>query len=95
MRASSVPAQLKAILGCMRQILPLAALLVVLVPSAWGLPPADKSDATPPAPLTAPSPDGDAAARHAKRTACLKEAKAKKLVGAQKSAFLRACFTAP
>jgi hypothetical protein len=95
MRASSVSARLKAILGSMRQTLALAALLVVLVPSAWGLPPADKSEAAPPAPLTAPSPDGDAAARHAKRTACLKEAKAKKLVGAQKSAFLKSCFTAP
>ncbi|MDP9011616.1 MAG: hypothetical protein M3O41_02960 [Pseudomonadota bacterium] len=33
----------------------------------------------------------DAAARHAKRTECLKEAKAKKLVGADKSSFLKDC----
>jgi len=73
----------------------MAALLLLLVSSAWGLPPADKSDAAPPAPLPSPSPDGDAAARHAKRTACLKEAKTRKLVGAHKTAFLKSCFTAP
>jgi hypothetical protein len=38
---------------------------------------------------------GDAAARHVKRTACLKEAKAKKLVGADKTAFLKTCIEAP
>jgi hypothetical protein len=41
------------------------------------------------------STDGDAAAKHAKRTACLKNAKAKKLVGAQKTAFVRDCIGAP
>jgi len=95
MRASSVPPPLNAILASMRQTPALAALLVVLVSSAWGLSPVDKSNAAPPVPLTAPSPDGDAAARHAKRTACLKEAKTRKLVGAQKTAFLKTCFTAP
>jgi hypothetical protein len=38
---------------------------------------------------------GDAAAKHAKRTACLQEAKTKKLVGAEKTAFLRDCIAAP
>jgi hypothetical protein len=38
---------------------------------------------------------GDAAAKHMKRTACLKEAKAKKLVGADKTAFLKNCIEAP
>jgi hypothetical protein len=38
---------------------------------------------------------GDAAARHVKRTACLKEAKAKKLIGAEKTAFLKTCIDAP
>jgi hypothetical protein len=47
-----------------------------------------------PAPAAAAAPD-DAAARHAKRTACLKEAKTRKLLGAQKSAFLKDCFAAP
>jgi psiF repeat len=37
----------------------------------------------------------DAAAKHAKRTACLKDAKTKKLVGAEKSAFLKDCIAAP
>jgi hypothetical protein len=49
--------------------------------------PAGSPAATPPA--------GDAAAKHAKRTACLKDAKAKKLVGAEKTAFLRNCIAAP
>jgi hypothetical protein len=80
----------------MRQTPALAALLwVVLFTSAWGLSPAAKSDAVPPVPPTAPSADGDAAARHAKRTACLKEAKTRKLLGAQKSAFLKSCLAAP
>jgi hypothetical protein len=37
----------------------------------------------------------DAAARHVKRTACLKQAKQKKLIGADKTAFLKACIEAP
>jgi hypothetical protein len=45
------------------------------------------------APAAAPS--GEAAAKHAKRTACLKEAKAKKLVGADKTSFLKNCIAAP
>jgi hypothetical protein len=35
------------------------------------------------------------AAKHAKRTACLKDAKTKKLVGTEKSAFLKDCIAAP
>jgi hypothetical protein len=38
---------------------------------------------------------GDAASKHVKRTACLKEAKAKKLVGADKTAFLKNCIEPP
>ncbi|HXC10662.1 MAG TPA: PsiF family protein [Steroidobacteraceae bacterium] len=38
---------------------------------------------------------GDAAAKHAKRTACLKDAKTKKLVGAEKTSFLKGCIAAP
>ncbi len=38
---------------------------------------------------------GDAAAKHAKRTACLKETKARKLLGAEKTAFLKDCIGAP
>jgi hypothetical protein len=52
--------------------------------------PAKPSPATPTAP-----PSGDAAAKHAKRTACLKDAKTKKLVGAEKTSFLKNCIAAP
>ncbi len=45
-------------------------------------------------PTSASAPDNEAAARHARRTACLKESKAKKLVGAQKAAFLKDCLAA-
>lgn len=57
---------------------------------ATAAPPAAK---TAPAPSSAP-PSGDAAAKHAKRTACLKDAKTKKLVGADKTAFLKSCIAA-
>jgi psiF repeat len=65
-------------------------------------PPAQRADvpgaaapATPaPATHAAPSP-GDAAAKHARRTACLKDAKTKKLVGAEKTSFLKTCIAAP
>jgi hypothetical protein len=61
--------------------------------------------AKPPAPATAPLPaasqkpaaapiDNDAPARHAKRTACLKEAKTKKLVGAHRTAYVKDCMGA-
>jgi hypothetical protein len=36
-----------------------------------------------------------AAKKHAKRTACLKDAKSKKLVGADKTAFIKNCIAAP
>ena len=49
-----------------------------------------------PAPATATaSVSSEAAAKHAKRTACLKNAKAKKLVGAEKTSFLKGCNAAP
>jgi hypothetical protein len=38
---------------------------------------------------------GDAAARHAKRTECLKQARVKKLIGAQKTAYIKNCIAAP
>ena len=61
------------------------------VPASRGaVAPAANSAPAAPAPLS-----GDAAAKHAKRTACLKSAKAKKLVGAEKTSFLKACIAAP
>jgi len=35
------------------------------------------------------------AAKHTKRTACLKDAKARKLIGADRSTFLKDCIAAP
>jgi hypothetical protein len=70
------------------------AAMPVDVPAAapgTAAPGATKSAPVPPA----PAPSGDAAAKHAKRTACLKDAKAKKLVGAEKTAFLKNCIAAP
>jgi hypothetical protein len=59
--------------------------------------PATPQTPAPPA-VAAPSATqvaNDDAAKHAKRTACLKEAKAKKLVGADKAAFIKNCMEAP
>jgi hypothetical protein len=52
------------------------------------------------APATAATPTAvaaasEAAAKHAKRTACLKETKTRKLVGADKTMFLKNCIEAP
>lgn len=56
----------------------------------------DPQPATAPPPKT-PAPIGDSAdaARHAKRTACIKEARAKRLIGAEKTQFIRDCVGAP
>jgi hypothetical protein len=49
-----------------------------------------------PAAAANPAPvAGDAAAKHVRRTACLKEAKTKKLIGSEKTAFLKSCIEAP
>ena len=84
-----------------------AALCLGLLPIAGGIAvvprgqsmdvPASPGAVAPPATApAAPAPlSGDAAAKHAKRTACLKSAKEKKLVGADKTAFLKTCIAAP
>ncbi len=80
----------------MRSPHPASAALLVLVTLASGKASADAAKSPPPpAPPPATLPETDAAARHAKRTACLKEAKTRKLLGAQKSAFLKECVSAP
>jgi hypothetical protein len=88
----------------MRLSLPAIALSVCV--SAFGLAvagpsgdvpktPAPKSAPATAVPQAAPSPDApDAAARHTKRTACLKQAKTKKLVGAEKNSFIKDCVAA-
>jgi hypothetical protein len=65
------------------------------IAAAQSEPAASAASAGPPAVATGASADNDAAAKHAKRTACLKEARAKKLVGAQKTAYVKDCTTAP
>ncbi len=65
-------------------------------PSAAGAPGASAPAKQPAPPATPPSiADNDAAARHAKRTACLKDARAKKLVGAQRTAYVKQCVGIP
>jgi|HubBroStandDraft_2_1064218.scaffolds.fasta_scaffold4248136_1 psiF repeat len=48
-----------------------------------------------PATVAATTTANDDAAKHARRTACLKDAKARKLIGADRSAFLKDCIAAP
>jgi hypothetical protein len=52
------------------------------------------SPSTPATGTTGTTSANDAAAKHAKRTACLQDAKTKKLVGADKTAFLKTCNAA-
>jgi len=72
------------------------ALLLVL-PFVWGFAASDDFGSMPTAmPIATSASDGDAAAaRHAKRTACIKEAKARKLLEPKKSAFIKDCIAAP
>jgi hypothetical protein len=59
-----------------------------------GSPKAVPATAVPPPAVPSDAPASDAAARHAKRTACLKQAKARKLVGAGKNSFIKDCVAA-
>ncbi len=87
----------------MRVLLPAMTVCLLLLaagsgastPAAQSEPAASVAPAPPPLAATGTSPDNDAAAKHAKRTACLKEARAKKLVGAQKTAYIKECTAAP
>ncbi len=57
---------------------------------------APSTPAAPSAPAPASPGDGsDAAAKHAKRTACLQEARSKKLVGAARTAYVKNCVATP
>jgi hypothetical protein len=81
----------------MRHSVPATAMSLCLIPlGAAGTAAAAPTPATQ-VPTAAPAPDpaaSDAAARHAKRTACLKEAKARKLLGASKTSFIKDCVAA-
>ena len=79
-----------------------AVILSLSAVTAFAAPPTsgDAPAATPATAAAAPGtpaagPPSDAAAKHAKRTACLKNARAKKLVGADKTSFLKTCIAAP
>jgi hypothetical protein len=81
---------------------PAVALLIALsaLAGSWASEP--PATAAPPAAATPPASaagtanaDNEAAARHAKRTACINQARAKKLVGAQKNAYIKGCIGAP
>lgn len=85
----------------MRSLLPAVAASLVLSGFSTAVT-APVSGAAPAAPAAAPAagtvPAGagsDDAAKHAKRTNCLKQAKVKKLIGAQKTAFIKDCVGAP
>jgi hypothetical protein len=51
--------------------------------------------ATPAVPATSTTTGSDAADRHAKRTACIKDAKTKKLHGPDKTAYIKNCAATP
>jgi hypothetical protein len=44
---------------------------------------------------SSPTTGSDAADRHAKRTACIKDAKTKKLLGPDKTAYIKNCAATP
>jgi hypothetical protein len=87
----------------MRVLLPAMTVCLLLlgvgsaasIAAAQSEPAASATPAQPPVAAPGTSADNDAAAKHAKRTACLKEARAKKLVGAQKTAYIKDCTAAP
>ena len=88
----------------MRCLLPAICLTLASLAGSFAAtssaPHAAASSAAPAAPAPSPppsgaaNPDSDAAAKHRKRTACLDQARAKKLVGAQKTAYIKDCVGA-
>ena len=85
----------------MRSGFPAAVLGLALAPLGAQLACAQSASPTAPAPA-APAPPAappattgsDAADRHAKRTACIKDAKTKKLHGPDKTAYIKSCASA-
>jgi hypothetical protein len=64
----------------------------------WTAPQPPPAKAPASAPASTPSSDtfaAQAAARHAKRTACLKEARSKRLMGAARDSYVKDCIAAP
>jgi hypothetical protein len=91
----------------MRALLLTATTCLLLSPlgSDAAAPQGTPATAAPTAPASAPpaaaattpatAADNEAAAKHAKRTACRKKARAKKLVGDEKTTFIKDCTAAP
>jgi hypothetical protein len=75
---------------------------LIVAAVAGGQPAGSRAEASaPPAPAQKPAPasagssiDNEAPARHARRTACLKDAKTKKMVGAKRTAYVKNCMGA-
>ena len=90
----------------MRALLPTATVCLLLSPlgSNAATPQSAAATTAPAAPASAPpaaasatpatAADNEAAAKHAKRTACRKKARAKKLVGEEKTTFIKDCTAA-
>jgi hypothetical protein len=76
----------------MRLVTPTVIVSIGLALGA-GPPAAAQSAAPATASAEAAGNASDAAEKHTRRTACLKDAKSKKLVGAQKTAFLKDCIS--
>jgi hypothetical protein len=58
-------------------------------------PPRQSAPPPPPSSPASGSVGDDAAEKHARRTACLKDARAKRLVGAQRASFVKNCVENP
>jgi len=89
---------MRVALGASALLLGLSVVVITATPSQTITPstaPATAQNAAPAATPAALAAADDAAAKHAKRTACLTEAKARKLVGTEKNAFLKGCIDAP
>jgi hypothetical protein len=69
-------------------------ILVCLGLLAWAMQPAVSQSTSPAAQFADASGQSDAPEKHARRTACLKDAKSKKLVGAQRTAYVKDCMAA-
>jgi hypothetical protein len=89
-----------AVLVCLALASGIGGWLIATASSGSGANPPSTSPAAHPASpqkaagaaAPAASIDNDAPARHARRTACLKVAKGKKLVGAKRSSYVKSCM---
>jgi hypothetical protein len=78
------------------------SLCLVLLGVVWAAPAAAQAPTVTAAPAAVPAtgvmtPEGSssaAAVLHAKRTECIKQTKAKKLVGADKNSYIKTCLAA-